>query len=197
MKIYISGKISGLDIEQAQKNFDNAEQLISAIGLTPVNPLKNGLTLPHSWEQHLLKDIENLMDCDGILMLENWLDSKGARIENNIANEMGKVVLYESFYTRDQKGANIIKIQKAISEVINLKPQQYISEIRRREYFYARMIFIWHCKQAKMTVTEIAKSIRREHTTVLYCLKKYEEEKKYNKNFREIALKIEEILNRK
>ncbi|WGU70656.1 DUF4406 domain-containing protein [Capnocytophaga canimorsus] len=103
MKIYISGKISGLDIEQAKRNFDNAEQLISAIGLTPVNPFKNGLTLSHSWEQHLLKDIENLMACDGILMLENWLDSKGARIENNIANEMGKVVLYESFYTRDQK----------------------------------------------------------------------------------------------
>ena len=80
MKVYISGKITGLPICEVKEKFERAEWLLEDIGLNAVNPLKNGLSLQDSWEQHIVRDIELLLKCDGILMLTTWIDSKGASI---------------------------------------------------------------------------------------------------------------------
>ena len=43
----------------------------------------------------MAKDIINLIDCEGIYMLQGWEDSQGARIEHAVAKELGKAVFYE------------------------------------------------------------------------------------------------------
>ena len=83
MKIYISGKIS-----------DVAEKLQS-LGHEVTNPLYNGLSETDPWEDHIAKDIINLIGCEGIYMLQGWEDSQGARIEHAIAKEIGLKVMYE------------------------------------------------------------------------------------------------------
>lgn len=57
MRIYISGKISGLPLNMVQERFDDAESLLSELGFDVVNPMKNGLDPNEKWIKHLCKDI--------------------------------------------------------------------------------------------------------------------------------------------
>ncbi len=95
MKIYLSGKISGTDLDYVRRLFDKVATTLRALGHEVINPLCNGLPETASWEEHIAKDIINLIDCEGIYMLQGWEDSQGARIEHAVAKELGKAVFYE------------------------------------------------------------------------------------------------------
>ncbi len=116
MKIYISGKITGLPITEARQCFDDVEALLEEIGLEPVNPMKKKLSDNATWEQHMVKDIELLLRCDAIYMMANWVDSKGAQIEYDIATRMGLDFLFESEHL--ERNMIVLKIQSAIQEVV-------------------------------------------------------------------------------
>ena len=98
MKCYISGKISGLPTEQVTAKFRQAELQIRAFGHEPVNPLYNGVDKEARWNEHLVADIALLLECDAIYLLKDWQDSKGARIENNIAEECGLEIIPQPQY---------------------------------------------------------------------------------------------------
>lgn len=97
IKIYISGKVSGIENEAAGL-FEKAEKELQARGFETVNPM----ALPHqhdkSWHSYMKEDVKALCDCDAIYMLSNWTDSKGAILENTIAMYLGLNVLYEAQY---------------------------------------------------------------------------------------------------
>lgn len=95
MKIYLSGKISGTDLDYVRRLFDKVATTLQSLGHKVVNPLCNGLSEHDPWEEHIAKDIINLMDCEGIYMLQGWEDSQGARIEHAVAKEIGLKVMYE------------------------------------------------------------------------------------------------------
>jgi nucleoside 2-deoxyribosyltransferase len=88
MKIYISGKISGIENE-APKLFQEVEDVLIANSHEVVNPMK----LPHnhdkSWESYMKEDLKAMLDCDGVVLLNNWFDSKGAKIECDLAEKLG------------------------------------------------------------------------------------------------------------
>jgi hypothetical protein len=95
MKYYISGKITGNE-KDAFAHFERAEKFLQERGHDTVNPMK----LPHNhgkvWSDYMLEDIVALMECDGILMLNNWTESKGAKIEFNIAAAIELEFIFES-----------------------------------------------------------------------------------------------------
>lgn len=95
MKIYLSGKISGTDLTHTRKRFSDVADKLQALGHEVTNPLCNGLSEHDPWEEHIAKDIINLIDCEGIYMLQGWEDSQGARIEHAVAKEIGLKVMYE------------------------------------------------------------------------------------------------------
>lgn len=102
MKIYISGKISGLTTEEALNNFERAEKYLYANQsyaengfVDLVNPMKLEHNHDKSWVEFMKEDIGALLTCDAIYLLKNWGDSKGARIERAIALELGITILYE------------------------------------------------------------------------------------------------------
>ncbi len=95
MKVYISGKISGLPLDEVREKFAHAERQIEAFGHTPVNPLKNGLPTDAEWEEQMLASIKLLFGCDVIYILPDWVDSMGARIEQNIAVERRLEIIYQ------------------------------------------------------------------------------------------------------
>lgn len=95
MKIYLSGKISGTDLDYVRRLFDKVAITLRALGHEVTNPLCNGLSETDPWEEHMAKDIINLIDCEGIYMLQGWEDSQGARIEHAVAKEIGLKVMYE------------------------------------------------------------------------------------------------------
>lgn len=95
MKLYISGKISGTDLTHTRKRFSDVADKLQSLGHEVTNPLCNGLSEHDPWEDHIAKDIINLIDCEGIYMLQGWEESQGARIEYAVANKLGKAVFYE------------------------------------------------------------------------------------------------------
>lgn len=97
MKIYIAGKITGLDEQTAFDLFDAAERDIEAIGHEPLNPMKLVDQDPmRSYEDMLLSALEILIvDSTAIYMLANWRDSIGARIEHAIAENLNRPIYYQ------------------------------------------------------------------------------------------------------
>lgn len=98
MKIYISGKISDLPMEEVRAKFAQAEQQIEAFGHTPVNPLNNGQPEDASWEKQMTASLGLLLESDAIYMLHDWKDSRGARIECAVAAELGIEIIHQPQY---------------------------------------------------------------------------------------------------
>lgn len=87
MKIYISGKISGLPVDEVVAKFQTAAWKIRKFGQTPINPLDNGLPIEAEWADQMGKDIALLLRADAIYMLSDWRQSEGATIEYQIARQ--------------------------------------------------------------------------------------------------------------
>lgn len=94
MRIYISGQISGLPLDEVKAKFQDAENRIVEHGDEAVNPLKNGIPDNEAWEVHMAADIVLLLHCDAIYMLPGWESSKGATLEKNIAERTGKKIIH-------------------------------------------------------------------------------------------------------
>jgi|688.fasta_scaffold167701_4 hypothetical protein len=94
-KIYLSGKITGLTYEQAFDKFAKAEKTASTLAKEVINPMTLNHNHDKSWESYMLEDIKYLFNCDSIFMINNWDESKGARIEYFIAREMKIEIFFE------------------------------------------------------------------------------------------------------
>lgn len=93
-KIYISGKISGIENE-ATELFAKAEAELLANGYETVNPMTLNHQHDKSWNSYMKEDVKALCECDEIFMLSNWIESEGAIIEHTIAMHLGIAVSYE------------------------------------------------------------------------------------------------------
>lgn len=89
MRIYISGRITGLPFRIAVKRFAVAARRLSEIGHHPVNPIDNGLHRDATWTEHMRADLATLRHCDGVCMLRGWERSRGAQIERRAALKRG------------------------------------------------------------------------------------------------------------
>lgn len=198
MKIYISGKVGDISdpaVEQAVvEKFANAQELLEELGLEVENPLNNGLPRNAPWIQHLGRDLEILDGCDGIFMLRDWKTSRGAGHEFDYANREHKVVMFEADVIRTNQ--DVMQIQAAIQEATGMRFDQYITKSRKRDGFFARMLFVYHCRKCKMKLTAIAKFVHRDHSSMLHLLNKYDDEVKFNPYFRGLAEKVQSILNK-
>lgn len=100
MKLYIAGKITGLDYNDALAKFAKAADVLRSLGHDPINPMaENGLDSDgneHPWAEYMKRDIPHLLNCDGIYLLPCWADSKGARLERHIATELGMEIMCPS-----------------------------------------------------------------------------------------------------
>lgn len=94
-KVYISGKITGLPENEVVTNFKFAESRIKAVGLKVFNPMSIGKCEGYDWNDYMDICIKELFDCDTIYMMNNWMESKGSRIEKAIAEQLNLKFLYE------------------------------------------------------------------------------------------------------
>lgn len=99
MKVYISGQISGLPYNLAYNKFRDAEIAVNEWA-EAVNPMQLDVMSKDNspqWVDYMLTDLDVLMrECEGIYMLRDWRQSKGARIEHAIAEIMGMAIYYET-----------------------------------------------------------------------------------------------------
>ena len=94
-RIYISGPISGHDMEERRKTFKMVQTFLEAQDYEAVNPMENGLPDGATTREHMKRDIELLMTCDYIYMMRRWTHSKGCKVEFDVATSIGLPVLFE------------------------------------------------------------------------------------------------------
>ena len=99
MKVYLSGKKTGLDKGVYEFNFMKAEQFYKSCGYLVVNPcvlarevLKKNPKA--EYEDFMKADLKALKDCTHIAMLEGWETSTGAKREKAEAERLGLEVMY-------------------------------------------------------------------------------------------------------
>ena len=88
-KVFISGKISGIDYYVAYGKFANAERKLQQMGYATVNPMKI-CKKRWSWLRCMIKCLWAIVWCDKVYQLSDWRDSRGARIEYRWAKFLKK-----------------------------------------------------------------------------------------------------------
>ncbi len=199
-KVYISGRITGLSKAEYEALFNTAEATLRAKGYEVVTPIR---IIPDSaeidpakhteaeiWQAHLKADIRELMQCHAIYMLPNWELSEGATLEHSIAHGLGITVLYEvEPQHRD--------IKDIILAAMGVPFRVIATDSRNRWHVYARMIYAHHCKKEGDSTTTIANETKHDESSIGYYLRHYEQEYKYNREFRKAAEKVATMLSRK
>jgi hypothetical protein len=96
------------------------------------------------------------------------------------------------YETRESEIISIIRM--AIFGVTGIDLVHYSSKSREQKYFFLRIIFSYHCVQQNIEPMEY---LNRHRTTKYHYLKQYENEYKYNRDFKELANKIATRINNK
>jgi hypothetical protein len=87
--VYIAGKVTGMDYNEAFTMFVQHEHLLMSQGYKTINPLRI-IPANCNWEIAMCIGICAMVKhCDKIHMIENWTDSNGARIEKQLAEDLG------------------------------------------------------------------------------------------------------------
>ena len=94
-KIYIAGKISGLDHSKAKDKFAKTEKMLQEQGYDVVNPMALLHRHDKSWSSYMRECLRHLVDCDTIYLQKDWIGSKGAIAEGDLAQTLGLNIIYE------------------------------------------------------------------------------------------------------
>lgn len=86
--LYIAGPMSNLPDFNYPAFFDAARRLRAA-GYDVENPAENKPEGTASWLAYMRMSLVQISRVDGLALLPGWLDSKGARIEARLADELG------------------------------------------------------------------------------------------------------------
>ena len=190
-RVYISGKISNEPTERIKENDQTTSELLEAIGCTPVIPINGELSTNTNWEDYMAQNIKMLCTCDAILMLKSWRESKGAAVERCIAIQKKMPILFEDELNRSNQILSSVK--SAVEEVTGLSLQEYATDSRKQNLFFARMLFSYQCHKFGMKLVDIANYINRDHSAITYYIKRYPSEQKYNNQFALMAQRVNEL----
>lgn len=107
MKIYLSGPITNMPNYNAEA-FAEAETALHTLGINAINPIRlsdrvfstfRAISKEPTRHDFMKVDIIELCQCDGILMLDGWTKSWGAKWERIIAKHIIDIPVY---YSLDQ-----------------------------------------------------------------------------------------------
>lgn len=98
--IYISGSITNPYPEIQKKNlyrFFEVEKILEERGETCYNPAKNEERHPEwNYEQYLVEDLCTIwLELPDMYFMKNWKESRGARLEHELATRLGLHIEYE------------------------------------------------------------------------------------------------------
>jgi nucleoside 2-deoxyribosyltransferase len=114
-RLYLAGPMSGI----AQLNFPkfHAEAArLRSLGFEVVNPVElnnedpdmvfaNDQEQIKHWQRCLRVDIGELLHCDSVALLDGWTASKGARLEQHVAFELGMAPRLAAFFVEPAERA--------------------------------------------------------------------------------------------
>lgn len=95
-KVYISLPISGHDIEQVKKRAEEVKQRIENDRVEAITPFDVCDEKDRTYSYYMGRDIEALIECDGIYVCNGWHSSKGCQAEVHVAVVYDKKMVFES-----------------------------------------------------------------------------------------------------
>lgn len=95
-RVYLSGPISGYDLAERIEAFMQLEVKLRGKGVEVCNPLGQQWEQGLSTYDYMRKDIEMLLTCDAILMMDGWNRSAGCKTELDVAVAIGIDVWFET-----------------------------------------------------------------------------------------------------
>lgn len=95
-RIYLSAPITGRDRQERESYFADVEDWAKSNGLAVFNPLHNGLAADAPYQQHMKKDITELMKCDMAFFGRGWQQSRGCATEYAVASAIGLQIFTEA-----------------------------------------------------------------------------------------------------
>lgn len=106
-RIYISGPMTGLpDLNFAA--FEAAVKLIRLVDPTAqiINPheIEHTYGAEGTWEQFLKLDLRHMLDCDLVVILPGWHNSKGSLLEIHVATSVNIPIVCLEFFERYANG---------------------------------------------------------------------------------------------
>lgn len=95
LKCYIAGKIADLPESEYKANFEQGKKEVLAMGFEPISPVD----LPHNhgrkWTDYMREDLGELIKCHSLYALRNWRFSTGAKIEIELALNLGINIIHQ------------------------------------------------------------------------------------------------------
>lgn len=85
---YLAGPMTGLP-DYNYPAFHAAAAKLRALGHTVLNPAENPAPPCGTWQAYMRQAITQLVQCQSIVLLPGWADSKGAGLEFDIAMRLG------------------------------------------------------------------------------------------------------------
>lgn len=76
--------------------FHAAAERLRSLGYEVENPAENSEPHCGSWLGYMRMALRQLALCDGVALLPSWQSSRGARIEQQLATQLGLIVVPES-----------------------------------------------------------------------------------------------------
>lgn len=108
-RVYLSGPISGYDLDSRKEEFRRVAYLLEAKGYKVSNPMDNGVPDDAPTKEHMKADILMLLKCDAIYMMSRWNHSAGCLTEFHIATAIGLDVYFEDCYAVGEDKSIIFK----------------------------------------------------------------------------------------
>ena len=104
IRVYLSGSITGLTEEEYTRRFATAERHFEAAGYEVVNPVTIGQELRRgnpevTYDDYMKHDLEAMLDCTHIALLDGWEKSPGANREKQEAERLGLEIMQVRFYS--------------------------------------------------------------------------------------------------
>ena len=87
-RVYIAGKMTGMP-EFNYPLFNSTAKFLRDLGFVVENPAENQTPPCGSWGGWLKQALRQMLLCDAVLLLDDWEDSRGARLERFVATEVG------------------------------------------------------------------------------------------------------------
>lgn len=196
MKVFISGP--SIDrLEALMDNYLRAEKLLLDLGHKPVNIFNINPNIFFS----LPLRMEILSSCNGILLLEGWIQSPESRLEKYYCENNDREILFPSRLECSQtKNAGldekVCRIKEVIHQATGLSFDEYKGGTRgTNKAYYARLLFSHFSNTLGLSPRETILYLERDLTTILHHLSKYKGEYKFNPMFKGLADKVEDYLN--
>lgn len=94
-RVYIAGPMTGLPSLNFPA-FEAEAKRYRARGCHVENPAEINPDVTKPWEECMRLDIPRMLTCDTVVMLPGWQQSKGAKIEHDLALALGMAIVYQN-----------------------------------------------------------------------------------------------------